>query len=327
MQKLITRPISLVTAILAVMLLSACNKTDFASVAEPTQIKSEIPVDPETPAPGPAYGYKLSNGLCNADSSTQLLSCSKCEVPQIKLEPQLSKKAQALLDVMLLACDVSNKSDQSNVRPTREMLLNKLNQASQLNYPETSRTSAMELLIQGLTNAEDSSLRKKMFGGLWYQPPYSNTFEQYFGLAVNEAKSTFCWNGNKMDGVISNKTGIYSIEWLNCQYDGPNPWACQEKPEWILGQGYRKQLEKSLALGVANPYSVPIPDPLKKCFWDKFEGDDLVAAKLQLKKWKSEGRKVSLNIKKNGAVGLCGDAQEASITEGTSVEMATYKCE
>ena len=225
MKTLKTLPTLSMTAIIAVMLLSACSKTDFAPVSDTTQTKNDIPVDPEVPPPTVGYGFKLSNGQCNSDSSTQLLSCSKCEVPQIKLEPQLSKKAQALLDVMLLSCSVSNKSDLNAVRPTREMLLNKLNQASQINYPETTRTADMELLIKGLTNTADSSLRNKMFGGLWYQPPYSNTFEQYFGLSVVEAKSTFCWNGDKMDGAVTSKTGVYSIEWLNCQYSSPNPYA------------------------------------------------------------------------------------------------------
>ena len=124
---------------------------------------------------------------------------------------------------------------------------------------------------------------------------------------------------------MSNKTGLYSIEWLECQYSA-NPFSCVEKPGYIAGKVYRSQLEKSLQLGVTNPYSAPIPDPQKKCFWDKFEGDDLIAAKIQLKKWKSEGRKVSMQIKKNG-IGQCGEALDSAISEGSSVEMATYKCD
>src|SRR3989344_7899378 len=311
-------------AIVAVTMLSACSRTDFAEVAVEDQLKSEVPVvEPSEPSPEVTYGYKLSNGECASDSSTQLLSCSKCEVPQVVPVPQLSAKAQALLDIMALSCDVPNKSDQSNFRPTRAMILNKLNRASPENYPETHRTPAIELMVQGLTNPEDDSLRKKMFGGLWYQPPYSNSFEVYFGITVQEAKGTFCWNGDKMDGVISNRTGIYSVEWLNCQYESSR---CDEKPEWILGFGHRAQLEKSLELGVTNPYTPPTPEVQKKCFWDKFEGSDLIAAKLQLKKWKSEGRKVSMSVKKNG-VGQCGDASDTNITEGSIVEMATYRCE
>ncbi len=318
-------------SIVAATVFTGCNKTNFASVAEPLSSKSDIPVDEEGPISvpvvvAPSFGFKLSNGLCNADSSTQLLACSTCIVPQIQLQPQLSKKAQALLDVMVLACGVANKSDLTNVRPSREMILNKLNQATERNYPESFRSSNTEILIQGLTNSSDGSLRQKMFGGLWYQPPFSNTFEQYFGITVNEAKSTFCWYGDKMDGVVSNKTGLFSIEWLNCQYESGSPGSCVEKPGYVAGKVYRQQLEKSLELGLSNPYTAPIPDPQKTCAWDKFEGDDLVAAKIQLRKWRAEGRKVSMQLKKNG-IGQCGDAQESALTEGSSVEMATYRCQ
>lgn len=315
----------LVVGLAAVLALSGCSRTSFMSIAPSLSLKTDIPLDTVLDVPtGPVYGYKLSNGECNTDSSTQLLACSKCNVPQIQLQPQLSEKAQSLLDVMLLACGVPNKSDLTDVRPTRDMILNKLNQASELNYPESFRSNDTEVLLHGLTNANDGSLRKKMFGGLWYQPPYSNTFEQYFGLTVNEAKSTFCWYGDKMDGAISNKTGLFSKEWLDCQYSS-NPFGCVEKPGYVAAKVYRSQLEKSLQLGLTNPYLAPIPDLQKKCFWDKFEGDDLVAAKALLKKWKAEGRKVSMQLKKNG-IGQCGEALDATITEGSTVEMATYKC-
>ncbi len=320
------------TALAAVSIFTACNKTSFAPVQAETELKSEIPIDnppvviPIIPTPGPvSKTFSLSSGACASDSSTQVLSCLKCVVPQIKPVPQLSAKGQALLDAMTLVCNISNKSDRNNFRPTHDMILNKLNQASELNYPETARTAQMSLVIQGLTNPADSSLRQRMFGGLWYQPPYSDAFETYFGITSEEAKSTFCWNGDKMNGIITDQVGLYSIEWLRCQYSG-NPYSCVEKPNYVLAQGYRKQLQKTLALGVSNPYSAPTPDPAKKCTWDKFTGDDLIAAKEQLKRWKAAGRKVGMNVNRNG-IGLCGDASEAGIPEGSTVELATYKCE
>ncbi len=325
-------------ALASVTLLSSCNKMEFAKVAESSVAKTDIPMDPIPVTPPvvtpvtppvvpviPQKTFKLSDGACAQDSSTQILSCLKCEVPQIVQKPQLSVKAQALLDIMTLSCGVSNKSDQNNFRPTREMILNKLNQASELNYPDSKRTAGMEMVVQGLTNPNDGSLRQKMFGGLWYQPPYSDSFETYFGLTTSEAKSTFCWYGDTKNGIITDPVGVYSIEWIQCQSSG-NSFACPEKPIYNTAQIYRTQLKNSLQLGVRNPYSAPTPDPQKKCHWDKFEGDDLIAAKQMLKQWTSQGRKVSMTAKKN-SVGLCSDAAENNITEGSTIEMATYKCD
>lgn len=300
---------------------------EFAKIPEIPQQKAEIPKDSPLEIP-PVIAQKtftLSNGACASDSSTQILSCLKCDVPQIKRVPQLSVKGQALLDVMTLACGIANKSDHNNFRPSREMILNKLNQASETNYPDSKRTASMELVIQGLTNPNDSSLRQKMFGGLWYQPPYSDAFELYFGLTSSEAKSTFCWNGDVMNGKITDQVGVYSKEWINCQTSGSS-FPCVDTPAYNTAQTYRSQLQASLKLGVTNPFSAPTPDLQKSCHWEKFAGDDLIAAKQQLKLWKSQGRKVSMSVKKSN-IGLCSDAAENNITEGSNVEMATYKCE
>ncbi len=318
----------LVAAVIAVSLFFGCGKMQFMDVSSSTSGKasiipvspSPIPIDNVGPILPPPSSFKVFSGVCATDSSTQLLSCLKCDVPQVVQAPQLSAKARALLDTMTLACGIANGSDQNSFRPTKDMILNKLNQASQTNYPESKRTALMEMTIQGLTNPNDSSLRQKMFGGLWYQPPYSDAFETYFGITSSEAKSTFCWNGNVMNGAVTDPVGVYSIEWAQCQ-----SFPCVEKPVYIQAQVFRTQLQKSLSLGVTNPYSAPAPDPQKSCRWDKFEGNDLIAAKQQLKLWKSQGRKVSMSVKKNNA-GLCSDATENNITEGSNVEMATYSC-
>ncbi|MFZ3229790.1 MAG: hypothetical protein WA160_06270 [Pseudobdellovibrio sp.] len=319
----------IILTVAAVSTLVACNKTDFASVDVTATKLVDIPLDPVTPQPLPLLGYKLSDGLCASDSSTQVLSCVKCNVPQVVAKPQLSAKAQALLDITTLVCNMPSNKNLTNIRPTKEMILNKLNQASEINYPESVRTDTMSLIIKGLTNPNDNSVREKMFGGLFYRPPFSDEFETYFGITIAQTISTFCWNGDKMNGVVTNPdgaVGLISKDYLDCQYT--DQWYnCKEKPVYITAQGFRSQLDKALALGVTNPYSAPKPDPAKKCSWNKFEGDDLVAAHKQLKAWKAEGRKVSLAVKKNDGAAFCGDADESNIIAGSSVEMATYKCE
>ena len=176
---------------------ASCSKQQFVEVNQKASNKTEVPIDAPPIDPIANKSFVLSNGVCNQDSSTSVVPCLKCDVPLVKKVSQLSAKAQALADSMFLACQISNKSDQTNYRPTKEEIINKINRGSEDLYPETIRTAQMELVIQGLTNTSDHSLQKKMFGGLWYQPPYSTAFETYFGLTVQEAKSTFCWDGNK----------------------------------------------------------------------------------------------------------------------------------
>lgn len=330
---------SLIIGTVAITMLAACNKTDFSSVAQaPTALAApvDIPVDPipVTPPvvvppvvnpPAPSYSSKLSNGTCKSDSSTQVLSCLKCEVPQVVAKPQLGAKAQALHDIMVLSCSVGNKSDVNNFRPTEAMILNKLNRASEENYPDSKRTADMTLTIAGLTNPNDDSLRQKVFGGLWYKPPYSPAFETYFGITTQQAKSTFCYNGDKMNGVVTGDSGLYSKEYMDCQYT--DQWYnCKEIPAYVAAYGYLDQLQKSLKLGVTNPYTAPTPDPTKVCTWEKFEGDDMAAAVKQLRTWVAAGRKVSMNVVNAAGVGSCGGANEAALVTGLSVQMGTFVC-
>lgn len=328
MKKKNQRLIFLVGAIIA---MSACGKTSFSDLAPVTAGKTEIPVDPPVVVPPvvnpPAFVSKLSTGVCSSDSSTSVLSCLKCNVPvNPPPPPQLSAKAQALVDAMFLACQTPNKSDKNTFKPTKEMLIKKLNRGSQLDYPETPRTAMMSLVIAGLTNPNDNSLRKKMFGGLYYQPPYSDAFETYFGLTVQEAKSTFCWDGNIETPDITGVSGLYSYEWAQCQSNGFSH-TCQELPEYVVAQRYRSQLELVLKKSIFQPYVPPASLPEKKCSWDKFEGDDIVAAIKQFKKWKAEGRQLSMEFKKADGVSQCGAADESNLKQGYTVAIASYSCQ
>lgn len=320
----------LIFLVLAIIAMSACSKTSFSDVSTVAAAKADIPLDPPVVPPvvsPPVFASKLSNGACNSDSSTSVLSCLKCNVPvNPPPSPQLSVKAQALVDAMFLACQVSNKSDKNPFKPTKEMLIKKLNRGSEADYPETKRTAMMSLVIAGLTNPTDNSLRKKMFAELYYQPPYSDAFETYFGLTVQEAKSTFCWDGNIETPDITGVSGLYSYEWAQCQSNGFSH-TCQELPEYVVAQRYRSQLELVLKKSIFQPYVPPVALPEKKCSWDKFEGDDIVAAIKQYRKWKSEGRKLSLEFKKADGVSQCGDADENNLKQGYSVAIASYSCQ
>ncbi len=315
----------------AIIAMSACSKTSFSDITPVTATKTDIPLDPPVEVPPvvnpPIYLSKLSSGVCNSDSSTAVLSCLKCNVPKNPpLPPQLSAKGQALVDAMYLACQIPNKSDKNNFKPTKEMIVKKLNRAGELEYPETKRTAMMSLVVEGLTNTADSSLRKKMFGGLYYQPPYSDAFETYFGITVQEAKSTFCWDGNIDTPDITGVSGLYSLEWFQCVSSGFSS-DCKEKPEYVTAKGYRKELETVLKKSISQPYVPPASLPEKKCNWDKFEGDDIVAAIKQFKKWKAEGRQLSMEFKKSDGVSQCGVADESNLKQGYVVSIASYSCQ
>lgn len=346
MKKEIQRLIFLSGAVIA---MSACSKTSFSDVSTAVQSQVDIPLEPVVPPvepqplplppppvvevpppvvvpPAPVYSFKLSSGACNSDSSTALLSCLKCDVPMNPPPPpQLSAKAQALVDAMFLACQIKNPSDRNNFRPTKEMLVQKLNRGSDALYPETTRTAQMSLVIAGLTNEADGSLRKKMFSGLWYQPPYSDAFETYFGLTVQEAKSTFCWDGGTQTPRITGVSGLYSKQWVDCQSYGN--LFCKEIPAYVTAWGYRDQLSDVLIKSITQPYVPPAPLPAKTCRWDKFEGDDMKAASAQFKKWKAEGRQLSMEIKKANGVSQCGVASEKNLVVGYTVAMASYVCQ
>lgn len=326
-------------AIMATMMLSACNKMQFSQMDLPssdaTSVTPVAPIIPEAPVvipeepvtapPAPTFSFKMNAGICASDSSTQLVSCLNCEVPQVVQEPQLSKKAQALLDIMTLSCDIKNRSDQTNYRPTRAEILNKLNRASESVYPDSPRTALIEQTIAGLTDPNNNSLRQYMFGGLYYRPPYSDAFETYFGMTVPEAKATFCWYGDKMTGRIEYRTGVGSKEYFECTYI-MDPMYCRERPEYVRAQTYRAQLESALQLSVTSPYKAPAAVAGPTCKWETFEGDDLVEAKKVIARWKSEGRKVSMETLKGGNIGLCSSADAATIQDGTTVKIGSYNC-
>ncbi len=310
-----------------VAMTAACSKTSFTNVAPATAIKSDIPVDPVVPVPvvPPSFNSKVSSGLCKGDSSTSVLSCLNCDVPlNPPAPPQLSAKAQALVDAMFLACQIPNASDRNNFRPTKEMLVNKLNRGSNLLYPETTRTPQMAMVIEGLTNPADDSLRQRMFSKLWYSGAYSDAFETYFGITVQEAKSTLCWDGNVQTPAITGVSGLYSKTYMDCVNEGrPN---CKIPAAYVAADSYRDQLGNVLSTSISDPYVAPTPLPSKVCSWDKFEGDDIIKAKQQFKAWQSEGRKLSMEIRKANGVAMCGVANDASFVTGVTVTIASYSC-
>jgi len=312
--------------------LFACNNVRFTELpAEvrdtlvvpptPTPVDPPVPVDPLPVDPPVA---KQTAGDCAADSSTQLLSCLSCEIPMNPpTPPQLSYKGSALLEGMTMACQIPNGSDPSGyVPPTREQLLARLNRASPTLYPDTSMTSQQVSVITGLINTTDSSMRNRLFGGLWYRPPYSDAFETYFGISTQEARYQFCY-GSSNTFTMTNSIPLQSKAFMDCQFSD-NAFSCRETPAYVAANGYRNQLRNAMRESINNPYVPPAPTPSKTCRWEKYEGEYDVIAQAKVAEWLGKGFKVAMTV--NNLGGRCEAVSGIDSTLRGAVTMAAYVC-
>lgn len=282
------------------------------------------PEPPVVPPPAPAPVSKLSDGACAGDSSTNVLSCLKCNVPlNPPAPPQLSQKGSALLEGMAMSCGVLNSSDPAGyVPPTRAQLLERMNRLSPTMYPDTAMTSQQASVIAGLINPNDASMRNRLFSGLWYQPPYSDAFETYFGIRSIEARYFLCYGSSATFGLNTN-TYMHSKSYLDCTYNGN---GCTESSSYVTANGYRGQLQNALRESISNPYVAPPPTPSKVCTWKKYEGNDPVVARAKINEWTAAGYKVGLSIIEGSGAGYCGVSLPDSLVEKT-VHVGAYICQ
>ena len=287
----------------------SCQRMQFVPVSQNTQASLALPEDPVTPPvvipvtpPAPKPQPVFSNGACAADSSTVLTSCQKCNVPlNPPAAPQFSKKGQSLIDVMSLACSINNKSAPKNyVAPTKAELIQRLNRLSPALYPDSAMTTLQFNTIEGLKT--DSALQQKMFGGLWYQPPYSDAFETYFGLEIGEVVYQLCYQSPSSTFTPYNTTLLQSKQMIDCSY-GPSSSPCKELPAYIAGNVYRNDLRAGMIESIQNPYVAPKPTPSKTCAWEKFEGLYELGGAEQIGKWLVSSQKISMDVK--GVGGKC----------------------
>lgn len=253
------------------------------------------PVVTPPPPPPPVPQPVQKAGACADDSSTQLLSCLNCVVPMNPPPPpQFSEKGKALIDVMAVGCAVPNKSaPKGYVPPTKDELLARLSRLSPSLYPDSSMTDAQKNVVTGLRN--DPKLAQKMFGGLWYQPPYSDSFETYFGASVGELVNLLCYQNSNGGFNADQAVPLQSKTYIDCQYSD-NPFNCKERPEYVVANGYREQLRKSIKESSLHPYVPPAPTPSKHCTWQSFEGDFDLGGEGVLAKWLNTGYTVGIEI-------------------------------
>jgi hypothetical protein len=336
----------------ATFLAVSCQRTQFAEVPSESQsslsVVPDIPVDPTEPIvepvpepvieptppvdppPPPVTVVKplpsYTNGPCAPDSSTDLTSCQKCIVPQNPVVSQFSSKGKSLIDIMAIGCSVPNKSAPAGyVPPTKAQLIERLNQLTPEIYPDSPMSALQIATIEGLKI--DSNLQKKMFGKLWYQPPYSDAFETYFGIEVGEAVYQLCYRSPESVFTPYNKTPLVSKKMMDCMY-GNNPSNCKESSDYIDGNVYRNQLRYGMIQSLTNPYNGSNPtSPAKQCAWEKFEGLYELGGAEQIGKWLVSGQKISMEVK--GIGGKC--ASVSSIPTGSDIPegeviLAAYVC-
>jgi len=329
-KNLIYSTFAIAVSIIIALFTFSCQRSSFSAVEENSKMNITIPDDNDFPPPPPPPPVipkpVLSKGACNADSSTVLTSCMKCNVPvNPPPPPQFSQKGQSLIDIMSVACAIPNKSAPKNyVPPSKDQLIARLNRLSPTLYPDSNMSQAQINVIQGLKS--DVNLQKKMFGGLWYQPPYSDSFETYFGIEVGEAVTQLCYNSADSKFNPYNATPLVSKQYIDCQYQG-DPFNCKETSTYIQANTYRTQLRGAMVESIKNPYVPPAPTASKSCSWEKFEGLYSEGGAEQLGLWLVGQQKVSLEVIGTGArCSVISQIPSGSDIPQGNIIMSAYIC-
>ncbi len=284
---------------------------------EPTPVEPPVVV---TPIPSPTE----SNGVCPAglDGHGRVTACLSCP-PAPQPQWELSGKAKRLLDTMDRACRIANKSAPKNyVPPTREELIQRLRACSPEVYPDTELTKEETAVIPRLA-AGDKGLLNRMFSGLWYQPPYSDAFDHYFGLGVEEAVPLLCF---KTQAALEGE--LWSREMWNTSIDNPFVWQWPRELQELhayyqhVRSGLKKCLDKA---GFGGP-SGPIEEgqTAKNCSIKAYQGlnsDELRGRAAELL---ANGYTVSLESSV-----ACLELTDANLSDEHtgSLKIAGLKCE
>ncbi len=286
-----------------------------------TQNNPEPPlVDPDTGLP---INLKYTYGECTT-IGVDVLSCLNCKVKTEITEPDLSEKAKQLLMVMNSACKIKNKSDpQGKPAADSAAIFKYLSQANQARYPDSLTSASQANLLKELSN-EKSSMYKKLFGGLWYQPPYSDDFETYFGIATQEAKSLFCFQTPPSSFGLTSYLPLQSKVYIDCLY-GSSSFSCNEIPSYVEANKIRGQLQQAINYSLKNPFEAGQPTPINKCFWEKVEGEYNQEMEDILVSWINKAYKISVYL--DNSHPQCGTFKELSSELNGRVIIGAYICD
>lgn len=306
----------------------SCNQNLVFSSAIESQRAIDKTPDSPTPAPPsqdqtsnptlPTPSLTKSNGTCSADGSTQLTSCMKCDIPaNPPQQPPLSNKAKSLYGIMTKACAFLAQKYPQNYHPLPEKkVLEYLNRCTTSDYVDSNMSNMQQSVVTALNDETSDSLRQKMFGGLWYQPPYSTAFETYFGLEVQEAAAVFCQGHLPLNGKLVD-IGYWQ---------SPDPDHYQLPAEYVAANVFRNQLKGCISTSLNQPWQpAPVP-PQKKCKFELIEGQVNEEYRAELTRWLSQGWKIGLEKKDSALCQSLGSATDITKIHGHTKAVA-YICE
>jgi hypothetical protein len=292
----------------------------------PSPTPTPPPIVIPTPVPTPQPVYNTTQGACANDSSTSVNSCLKCQVPVAA--PTLSHKAEQLIQIMTLACPLNNKAfGNKYTTPTLANNYAKMYRCSPSKYPDSVPDAGQQNVVTKLL-AGDATLMNKMFTGLWYQPPYSDYFETYFGMEVGEAIQAFCMQD------FSHVLGRPLLPSMT----GPNPYGPVYRMGdnlpymYQLGNVYRNGLESCISDKINPPGPVPqIPAPSptsgvsQSCSFQTLSGEAGDKINQQVASWLSAGYKVGIDVQNQGVCSVVTSVDAIKSYTGV-VTVGAYIC-
>jgi len=249
-----------------------------------------------------------------------LLSCMTCDVPVVQPPTPFATKAEKLAEIMTSACPIPNGSNPPGyVSPTRDQIFKRVQGCSDLIYPETNMTASQTNTMNQLLSS-DPALRQKMFERFWYQLPYSDDFELYFGLQNSEAVQLFCWGGNKslVSGPLQT-TEYWQAEGSDQYWQWLFDPAAQAR--YNAAQVQRKQLQA--CLDQADNYQKNPPPPIKgSCDYRTFEGLYELGGQAEIQSMLNDGYKVGMEG--GNSCRLVTTAPDIGVSQ---VKIAGYRCQ
>ena len=182
----------------------SCERIEARIKALEAQIALIPPARPQGPplvAPPAQVTYTQQRVDCAQPNIHGCLSCSGYTTATAVRElrrPDLEGKYAELIDVMAGICGVNNAADSGNQgvsAKTTAALIQKFGACKNLEYPGAGKFASDEQKAQiaALVKGHGSALQEAA-GGRWYNPPYTEAIQDYFGISVREARQAFCTN-------------------------------------------------------------------------------------------------------------------------------------
>lgn len=276
--------------------------------------QDEPPQDPDAPPV-----LDLQSGIC-APSGTVLMSCLTCQstAPTPQPQPQLSTKAEKLLQIMTVGCSISNRSDPRNyVSPTNAQLRSRLSACTAEVYPETAMSTEQQKSVTNLRT--NRSVQHKVFSSLYYPHRERAGFETYFGLDIKDARYLFCHGQPHLLGPI------YPIEYYEAWYED-RPYTLPS--EYVKANKYREQLRSCISprsvAKRAHSSHMTSANP-ETCTWETGQGIMSVLVNLKVSEWLAQGQPVFIESE---AEAVCARVPNVEFLAPIKsfVKIATVKC-